>query len=67
MKFNKIAFVATDVPEAQEALKRLTERYGDRVNLAAFLAEKELDDVIRLTVGALVDFVVSKLADTTVA
>ncbi len=29
MKFRKIAFVATEVPEAQEALKRLTERYGD--------------------------------------
>lgn len=29
MKFEKIAFVATDVPEAQEALKRLTARYGD--------------------------------------
>ena len=45
----------------------LTERYGEKVNLAAFLAEKELDEVIRLTVGELVDFVVSKLADTTVA
>ncbi|MGB5947782.1 MAG: NAD kinase [Parvibaculum sp.] len=29
MKFNRIAFVATDVPEAQEALKLLTERYGN--------------------------------------
>ncbi len=29
MKFDRIAFVATDVPEAQEALKRLTARYGD--------------------------------------
>lgn len=29
MKFTNIAFVATDVPEAQEALARLTARYGD--------------------------------------
>ena len=29
MKFEKIAFVATDVPEAQEALQKLQERYGD--------------------------------------
>lgn len=27
-KYDKIAFVASDVPEAQEALKRLTARYG---------------------------------------
>lgn len=29
MKFKNIAFVATDVPDAQEALGRLTARYGD--------------------------------------
>ena len=29
MKFKNIAFVATDVPEAQDALGRLTERYGN--------------------------------------
>src|SRR5690606_10521144 len=29
MKFKNIAFVATDVPDAQEALKDLTARYGD--------------------------------------
>lgn len=35
----------------------LAERYGDEVNLAAFLAELELDDVIGLRIGLLVDFV----------
>ena len=35
----------------------LAERYGDDVNLAAFLAELELDDVIGLRIGLLVDFV----------
>lgn len=29
MKFNKIAFVASDVPSAQEALRQLTKLYGD--------------------------------------
>jgi len=29
MKFRKIAFVATDVPEAQAALKNLSDRYGN--------------------------------------
>jgi acyl carrier protein len=38
---------------------RLAERYGEQVNLAEFLAEKELDDVIGLRIGVLVDFVVA--------
>jgi acyl carrier protein len=39
----------------------LFERYGAQVNLAAFLADKELDDVIGLRIGQLVDFVVTAL------
>lgn len=35
----------------------LQEKYGDAVNLAEFLAEMDLDDVIALRVGQLVDFV----------
>jgi acyl carrier protein len=35
----------------------LSERYGDDVNLAEFLAEKDIDDVIALTVGDVVLFV----------
>ena len=35
----------------------LAEHYGEEVNLAAFLAELELDDVIGLRIGLLVDFV----------
>jgi acyl carrier protein len=35
----------------------LAEEYGDEVNLAAFLAELELDDVIGMRIGMLVDFV----------
>jgi acyl carrier protein len=39
----------------------LRERYGDRVNFAAFIAELELDEIIALTVGQLVDYVVVSL------
>ena len=40
----------------------LKERYGSQVNLAAFLAEMEIDDVIALKVGTLVDFVTDRAA-----
>ncbi|TDC06906.1 acyl carrier protein [Streptomyces sp. 8K308] len=42
----------------------LRERYGDRVNLATFIAELELDEIIALTVGELVDHVVASLRAT---
>ncbi|RZQ66119.1 acyl carrier protein [Amycolatopsis suaedae] len=37
----------------------LEDRYGPEVNLAAFLAELDMDDVIGLRIGMLVDFVAS--------
>jgi acyl carrier protein len=37
----------------------LTERYGDRVNFAEFVAGLGLDEIIGLTVGRLVDHVVA--------
>ena len=37
----------------------LEESFGPEVNLAAHLAELELDDVIALTVGEIVDYVSS--------
>lgn len=40
----------------------LTERYGEAVNLAVYLADQEIDDVIKLTVGALVTFVLDALS-----
>jgi acyl carrier protein len=43
---------------------QLQERYGERVNLAEFLADKELSDVIGLTIGELVDFVAGRLGAT---
>ncbi|HWC82851.1 MAG TPA: phosphopantetheine-binding protein [Pseudonocardiaceae bacterium] len=41
----------------------LAERYGEQVNLAAFLAELEMDQVIGLRLGMLVDFVRSALGE----
>jgi acyl carrier protein len=40
----------------------LAERYGPAVNLAVYLADQEIDDVIKLTVGTLVEFVLDALA-----
>jgi acyl carrier protein len=42
----------------------LAERYGDRVNIATFLAELKIDDVIGLRLGSLVHYVCSALART---
>ncbi|WP_030326336.1 acyl carrier protein [Streptomyces sp. NRRL B-3229] len=39
----------------------LHERYGEHVNLAEFLAGMELDEIIQLTVGRLVEHVVRSL------
>lgn len=41
----------------------LADRYGERVNLAEFLAELEIDDVIGMRLGLLVDFVLSALSE----
>jgi acyl carrier protein len=40
----------------------LGERYGDRVNFAEFVAGQDLDSIIALRVGQLVDYVVAALA-----
>ncbi|MFF7976457.1 phosphopantetheine-binding protein [Streptomyces sp. NPDC007905] len=42
----------------------LQERYGRRVNLAEFLAGMEFDEIIELTVGRLVEYVVWSLRAT---
>lgn len=41
---------------------KLAERYGERVNLAEFIAELGLDEIIELTVGQLVAYVAAALA-----
>jgi len=40
---------------------QLREHYGDRINFATFVADKELEEIIALTVGELVVFVVEAL------
>ncbi|GAA2265419.1 acyl carrier protein [Streptomyces ruber] len=42
----------------------LREIYGDRVNLALFIADLELDEIIALTVGQLADHVTASLRAT---
>ncbi|MEU5633044.1 acyl carrier protein [Streptomyces rishiriensis] len=42
----------------------LQERYGERVNFAEFLADMEFDEIIELTVGRLVEYVVTSLKVT---
>jgi acyl carrier protein len=37
----------------------LTERYGDRVNFAEFIAGLDLDEIIDLSVGRLADYIVT--------
>ena len=39
--------------------EQLLERYGEQVDFVAWLAEMELDDIVALTVGQVVDFVVA--------
>ena len=40
----------------------LAERYGDRVDFVAFLAVKEVDEIIEMTVGEVVVYVANCLA-----
>lgn len=42
----------------------LREHYGDRVNFATFIAERDLDEIIALTVGELVRYIVASLRAT---
>jgi acyl carrier protein len=39
----------------------LTERYGDRVDFVTFIAAKELDEIIEMTIGELVTYIASRL------
>jgi acyl carrier protein len=39
--------------------EKLLERYGDQVDFVGWLAEKELDEILAMTVGDLVDYIVA--------
>ncbi|ADJ46376.1 acyl carrier protein [Amycolatopsis mediterranei S699] len=43
---------------------QLREHYGDRVNFATFIAERDLEEIIALTVGELVRYIVASLRAT---
>ena len=43
---------------------QLREHYGDRVNFANFIAERDLDEIIALTVGELVRYIIASLRAT---
>lgn len=45
---------------------KLTEHYGERVNFVAFLADREIDEIIKLTVGAVVRHVADCMATSAV-
>lgn len=42
--------------------EKLQEHYGERVNFAAFIAAMDIDDIMSMTVGALVGYIDSQLA-----
>ena len=42
---------------------KLEERYGSSVNFAEFIAELELEEIIALTVGKLVEYVATALSN----
>ena len=42
---------------------KLEERYGNRVNFAEFIADLELEEIIALTVGRLVEYAAAALRD----
>ncbi len=41
---------------------QLREHYGERVNFATFIAARDLEEIIALTVGELVRYIVASLA-----
>lgn len=47
--------------EVMEVAERLIEEYEGRVDFVAWFGDMELDDLIALTVGSVVDFIVAAL------
>jgi acyl carrier protein len=47
--------------------EKLQETYGSKVDFANWLADKELDQIIGLTVGDVVDFITAALASSEAA
>ena len=49
--------------EVMEIAERLIEEYEGRVDFVAWFADMELDDLIELTLGSVVGFIVASLED----
>ncbi len=41
--------------------ERLRERYGDRVDLVAFLGDMDIDEIMAMSVGRLVDHITARV------
>ena len=50
--------------EVMEVAERLIEEYEGRVDFVAWFADMELEDLIELSVGGVVDFIVASLEGT---
>jgi acyl carrier protein len=46
---------------------KLQERYGERVNLASFISEMDINDIMAMTVGTLASYVEAGQADAPLA
>ena len=56
--------LALESIEFVELSERLQERYGQRVNLPAFIADMDIDEVMAITVGQLAGYIEAQLAGT---
>lgn len=54
--------LALESIEFVQLSEKLQERYGQRVNLVAFIADKDIDQIMAITVGELVGYIESRLA-----
>jgi acyl carrier protein len=47
--------------EVMEIAEKLIETYGEKVDFVAWFADMELEDLVEITVGSVVDFIVATL------
>jgi len=56
--------LALESIEFVQLSEKIQDRYGERVNLAAFIADLDIDGIMALTVGHLVGYIEAQLAAT---
>lgn len=56
--------LALESIEFVELSEKLQDHYGERVNLVTFIADKDIDGIMSITAGQLVDFIEAQLAAT---